>query len=803
MFLHILLCCVIIPFTQAQNISTGTWTATPYPDDIIKLNWSHAKQQQMEQISNAVITNPTAKGSPVTAGKNLVWPNHPFSAKQISSGLMVQFEKNELLTITGGFDSGHIRGLRLAMPGKAAWLGGGERATPLLRNGQRISLYNAPAYGYGEGQDQLNYSVPFVMTTAGYGLFFDNPSKGYIDFGKTTSQILEAAFESGSLDLYIIPGESPAEILRKYSLLTGRQPLPPRWAFGNFLSRFGYFSQQEAEDVVARMKADRFPVDAIIIDLFWFGDSIQHTLGNLDWHREKWPNPEKMITDFTKKNINTILITEPFTIEGTKEYKNSIPHLATDSVGKPYRLTEFYFGKGGLLDIFRKPTRNWFWQYYKKQTDIGVAGWWGDLGEPEHHPVEIRHNLSDFGVARKMKANEVHNFYGHVWSQMVFENWKKNYPEKRLFFLNRAGYAGSQRYSIFPWTGDVGRSWSGFRAQLPTLQSMSLSGVPYIHSDAGGFAMTDQEDPELYTRWLQFAAFSPVFRPHGSALGALTPPGTISLPSEPTFWDEKTKDIARHTITERYRLLPYNYTMAWEQLQFGKPLIRPMLFENSKDTNLLFATNQYMWGSAILVAPVLEAKATSRKLYLPSGNWYRYHDLSRIDGGQWIDEKTSLDKIPVFVKGGSFVPYWDKKEMGSTADFTPEDTVCIRYYPGVSTETFYFYDDNGTTPDADTKTGQFQLIEWTSNKTEEELHLKGLVKSLPGGTPRVFKIQIPMSGLKGFMKADANQNLNITINKKGFASQRISHSGYKDSWINLIWVSEKDGVDIRIKLVSK
>jgi oligosaccharide 4-alpha-D-glucosyltransferase len=788
---------------QAQTISTGQWTATPFPNDVIKLTWTHAKQKNKEQVSNAVIVKSLSAALPVTASKKTTWPNQSFTITGKGTGLDIQYSKAASISIAGGFDSGHIRGLRIQMPGNAPWLGGGERATPLIRNGQRISLYNAPAYGYGEGQDQLNYSVPFVMTTAGYGLFFDNPAKGYIDFGKTTEAILEAAFVSGSLDLYVIAGKSPAEILRKYSLLTGRQPLPPRWALGNFVSRFGYYSQQEAEDVVARMKADSIPMDAIIIDLFWFGDSIQHTLGNLDWNKPKWPEPEKMIEGFAKSNINTILITEPFTVEGTKEYKNSIPYLATDSSGKPYRLTAFYFGKGGVIDIFRKPARDWFWKYYKKQTDKGVAGWWGDLGEPEHHPTGVMHNLSDFGVKRKMSANEVHNFYGHVWSQMVYENWKKDYPDKRLFFLNRAGYAGSQRYSIFPWTGDVSRSWTGFRAQIPTLQSMSLSGVPYIHSDAGGFAMTDQADPELYTRWLQFAAFSPIFRPHGSALGHLTPAGTISLPSEPTFWDDKTKTRARNTIVERYRLLPYNYTLAWEHLQSGKPLMRPMLLEQGDDSNLLKATDQYMWGSALLVAPVLEPGAAKRTLYLPAGTWYRLYDLGRISGGQWVEEPTTMERIPVFVKGGSFLPYWDEQHISSTADYTATDTLTIRYYPGESKETFYYYDDDGKTPGAQSIAGQHTLMEWTSLQKDDTLHIRGNVKALAVNDKRVVKIQLPIGGLKAFIGAADTQKVKITLNNVSYTGRLTTGGTKKDAWMNLYWTTDRKGVDIKISIGAK
>ncbi len=764
-------CCIVL-VTTAQVITKGSWVATAYEHGIIKLSWKHAALKNTENISNAVMVKPVLPGQPVVAGTELSWPEHELKVNLKGNGITLKGGKLNIL-VKEGFDSSHIRGLRFDMPANGAWFGGGERATAMQRNRQRISLYNAPAYGYGEGQDQLNYSVPFIMTTAGYGLFFDNPAKGYIDFGKTKPGELEAAFESGNPNVYLIPGSTPAEILKKYSSLTGRQPLPPLWAMGNFVSRFGYRSQQQTQDVVKRMQADSFPMDALIIDLFWFGKTIQETLGNLDWDKEKWPEPEKMIDSFAKKNIKTILITEPFTVEGTKEYTASLPYLATDADGKPFGLTEFYFGKGGIIDLFKKSSRDWFWQFYKKQSDKGVAGWWGDLGEPEHHPAGVMHDLSDQGIKRKMAANEVHNIYGHYWSQMVYENWKKDYPTKRLFFLNRAGYAGSQRYSIFPWTGDVGRTWSGFRAQLPILQSMSLSGIPYIHSDAGGFAMTDTVNAELYTRWLQFAAFTPIFRPHGSALDDLTPDKTISLPSEPTFWDTQTKTIALKTIRERYRLLPYNYTLAWEQASMGKPLIRPMIFENLLDSNLLKATDQYMWGSSLLVAPVMFPGIQSQKVYLPAGNWYRWNNQSAIGGGQWIDEPVSISQIPVFVKGGAFIPTWEKQNIRHTEAYKQELLLTMTWFPGIGSDTSYVYMDDGDTPEAQRNEKQYRLMKWYSSQNGSSVKISG--QQAGGWEPsfQLVKLLIPVDGLNVLLGGSNIQRYRILVNGSDYLGGEI------------------------------
>ncbi|WP_315818070.1 TIM-barrel domain-containing protein [Paraflavitalea speifideaquila] len=408
---------------------------------------------------------------------------------------------------------------------------------------------------------------------------------------------MEAGFISGELTYYVVFGKNMDEILRNYTAITGRQPLPPRWALGNFVSRFGYRSEEQVQQMVKKMRNDRFPMDGLIFDLFWFGDDIKGTLGNLDWvNTTKWPNPKLMMENLkVKDNLKTVLITEPFILQSSKTFGEATPFLATDGAGKAYNFTDLYFGQGGLLDVFRKSAQDWIWKYYKKQVSNGVTGWWSDLGEPEKHPAEVMHNLKDYGVNRLMGADEVHNVYGHYWSKMLFEKYRDDYPSTRLFHLNRAGFAGSQRYGVFPWTGDVARSWSGLKSQFPVLLGMSASGLPYVHSDAGGFAMADQADGELYTRWLQFAAFTPIFRPHGRALEDYDK--TIkSIPSEPALWEEPAKSIVRNYINLRYELLPYNYTLGYEQAVLGKPLMRPLYYYNFGDGEAFKADEEYYWG---------------------------------------------------------------------------------------------------------------------------------------------------------------------------------------------------------------
>jgi oligosaccharide 4-alpha-D-glucosyltransferase len=476
------------------------------------------------------------------------------------------------------------------------------------------------------------------------------------------------------------------------------------------------------------MRQEKIPFDAVIFDLFWFGDSIKGTMGNLDWvNKSKWPNPKQLLQDLKKTNTHPILISEPFILKGTKSYPFAQPYLAKDSLGKPYELKDFYFGKGGLIDIFRKDAGDWLWKYhYQQQIANGVDGWWTDLGEPEKHPADLLHNLKDLGVNRMMKADEVHNLYGHYWNKMLFEKYATAFPNTRLFHLNRSGFSGSQRYSIFPWTGDVHRNWSGLRAQLPNILGTSMSGIPYIHSDAGGFAM-GEGDPELYLRWLQFALYTPIFRPHGTALYEVDP-NAFSYPSEPALADASVLDKVKSVVAQRYQMLPYNYTLAYRQAVYGEPLIKPLYYAYPDDTTAVNIGDEFLWGDAFLVAPVLEKGMKMRDIYLPKGNdWYALATNQIFDGyngyylnnnfNQVLAGKTRTRQylrnfdFPVFVKAGSFIPM--NKGLQANITETNKTVLEIQYYQSDQPSEYQLYLDDGVSKNA-IATKQFELIDFKS-----------------------------------------------------------------------------------------
>jgi len=673
----------------------GTVKITAYGDKIVEVKNLGLNDIGKKDSSVAVILKPETDYFPVVEDRNwLKW-------KTGNLGILVH--KNPVYTVFiynndtllaekyGYFERTDNPGLKFKISGNEHFYGLGERAVDTLR-GHRFQLFNRPQYGYEKGALNLNFSVPLVLSSKRYLLFFDNFEKGYVDLGMKNKNIMEWGAIGGIMKYFFIAGDDFNDIYAQYAKLTGTQPLPPLWALGNLQSRMGYRTQKEADSIVKLMKSANFPLDAIILDFYWFGDSIKGTMGRLDWYKPNWPHPDKMIESFKKSGVKTVLITEPYILDTLKNFAtgDSLGIFAVDSTGKTYINREFYFGNGALIDIFKPVARQWFWRQYQKEIKIGVAGWWGDLGEPESHPADLYHING--------KAFEVHNIYAHIWNKMLYDNYRKYYPGTRLFNLNRAGYAGSQRYSVFPWTGDVSRSWKGLQAQLPLMINMSLSGLPFIHSDAGGFAQGIKDD-ELYTRWLQMACFSPVLRPHGSG-----------IPSEPVFFNDTTQKTVRDFMKLRYSLLPYLYTASWKAHRDGKPLLRPLFFDFPSDTNTFAITGEYMWGDDFLVYPVVKQGQKQALIYLPPGVWYDWWTNSAFTGGKYVTVKLTMDKIPLFVKAGAFITM--VKPVENTGLYSTEQLKVMFYaLPKANEAMGVVYDDDGKTA-GNFENGNFELLEY-------------------------------------------------------------------------------------------
>ena len=580
-------------------------------------------------------------------------------------------------------------------------MGAGERVLGMNRRGHRLPLYNRAHYGYTTFSEQMNYSLPAIMSDKKYIVLFDNSAKGWIDIGKTKHDTLHFESVGGRAAFIVIAGFNYPTLIQNFVDLTGKQPLPARWVLGNHASRFGYKTQQQVLDTINRYQELAIPVDSVILDLYWFGKDVKGHMGNLSWDENAFPTPDKMIADLNSLGVKTTLISEPFVLTNSKRYEEAKQHnaLSKDMSGNKVKHYDFFFGHTALIDVFSHQGQQWFGSVYEALASQGVEGVWGDLGEPEVHPSDMLHDLSNSGIMAT--ADEVHNVYGHQWAQLVYQTLTKQYPTKRPFILMRSGFAGSQRYGLIPWTGDVSRSWGGLKPQVELSLQMSLFGLAYTHSDLGGFA-GDTYDKEMYIRWLQYGVFQPVYRPHAQD----------KVPSEPVFHDKQTQDIIRKFIELRYQLLPYNYTLAYENSMTGMPLMRPMFF-GSNDKSMLAIKDQFLWGDSFLIKPVTEPNISQVSVYAPKGNWFNYWTGEKLTGGQNIDIAVDINTLPILIKAGSIIP--SVAAVMSTELYNSEQLKLDFYFDEqLPNSQATMFEDDGKSANS-VKNKQFELLNFNAN----------------------------------------------------------------------------------------
>lgn len=700
--------------TLEIKTSDGQYLIKPYSDKIVE-NTFIPNGENWNFNSHAVVISPENVVFKIKETQNeLVFSSNGIAVSIVKSPFQITYfyKSKELVSEKNGYVN---RGTNSKEQPKEtvvfnldpseALYGAGARALGMNRRGNRLELYNQADYGYGTHSKKMNFSIPLVMSSKIYAVHFDNGAIGYLDLDSKKDNTLVYETISGRKTYQVIAGDSWADLTANYTVLTGRQPLIPRWALGNFSSRFGYHSQEEVNKTIDKFIKDKIPVDAIILDLYWFGKTVQGTMGNLDWDKENFSDPNKMIADLKSKGVKTILITEPFILTTSSKWHEAVDKkvLATDNLGNPFKY-DFYFGNTGLVDVFKPEGKTWFWNIYKGLINQGVGGWWGDLGEPEVFPSAA--------FTAQGTADEVHNVYGHNWAKLIRDGYKSDFPNVRPFILMRAGYSGSQSYGMIPWSGDVSRSWEGLQSQPEIALQMGMQGMGYMHSDLGGFA-GDYFDNELYVRWLQYGVFQPVYRPHAQE----------DVASEPVYKDIVTKAKAKKQIELRYQMLPYNYTLAFENNNKGLPLMRPLFFEEPTNEKLLNSCDSYLWGNDFLVTPITKAGVTNTTIYFPkNNNWYDFYTDVIQEGGTTAIINVLTDNIPVYVRGGAFVPMI--KTIQNTTKYSLSNFYLHFYYDEKTNSSFgKLYNDDGITSN-DFEKGAYEILNFTSNITSNVITVK-------------------------------------------------------------------------------
>ncbi|GBD93579.1 alpha-xylosidase [bacterium BMS3Abin05] len=596
----------------------------------------------------------------------------------------------------------------------------GEKSIPINRWGWRIIMENTAHYGYEGEAPTLNINIPFLLSPDGYGLYFDTPSVAVLDAGATSPNILTYSIDMGQLKFFVIAGESPAEILLNYTHLTGRQPLPPRWALGYIQSKYGYRSEAEARTIVSMFRQKEIPLDAIVLDLYWYGQP--RDMGNMTWNKAAWPTSAQMIADFRSRGVKTILIEEPYITTQSFQFSTADQnhYFGENENGQSIVIPNFWAGPAALLDFTNPVVQEWWWGLNKPLLDQGVAGLWTDLGEPEIQPSNMVFALGN--------RDYTHNIYNLLWAKSLFERFRRDYPNRRFFNLTRSGFAGMQKYSTFPWSGDVRKSFAGLQVQLPIMLGMGLSGVGYSLSDISGFE--GQTTQYLYLRWMEFGLFSPVMRVHSGGQSV-----------EPWVFGNDVEKIAKSLIRLRYQFLPYNYTLAYENYRSGMPLARALVLALPEDPNARNNQTEYFWGKDLLVAPVTTPFKSRQSVYFPEGEWINFWDDSVISGSKNITVDAAIDRIPVFVRRGAILP---TQGAAKSTEAVRQDSLILEVYSG-SSGAGRFYEDDGRS--LDYQNGQLAITQFKMKATSTLIQLtvntgEGTFKGQPQNRIYVSKFHL-------------------------------------------------------------
>src|SRR3954447_3071181 len=547
--------------------------------------------------------------------------------------------------------------LRKSLPIGEHIYGLGDKTGPLDRRGGTSVDWNTDAFGFAPSSDPIYKSIPFYIGVgeggASYGLFLDNSWRVGFDFGHRDAAAIEISAPDGPIDYYVITGPRIADVVRRYTDLTGKPPMSPLWALGYQQSRWGYQSDADVRGIAARLRSDRIPADVIWMDIDYQDRDRPFTVNT-----KAFPDLKKLNSDMGAKGIRLVAITDLHVAylpgQGYSPFDSGMAghHFVRKADGSLY-VAPVWPGLSVFPDFTRAATRQWWGGLYKDFIADGFSGFWNDMNEPavfetptKTMPLDNLHRIeSDDFAPRDATHSEIHNVFGMQNTRGTFEGMERLRPRGRAFAVSRASYAGGQRYAV-TWTGDNSSTWDHLRLCVEQLTNLGLSGFSYAGCDVGGFI--GGASPDLLTRWYEIAAFQPVFRNHSAHDAPRMEP-----------WVDGPEHLAirRRYIEERYRLMPYLYALADRNARTGDPIMRPTFYDYpdalhaSCDQSMSFTVGRDL----LVAAPPRPESPQPFDICLPAGGWYDYWTGLPVQGAK-LTENPKLDSVPVFVRAGTILP---------------------------------------------------------------------------------------------------------------------------------------------------
>jgi alpha-glucosidase/alpha-D-xyloside xylohydrolase len=534
----------------------------------------------------------------------------------------------------------------------------------------------------------MRVPVPWLISPAGWAIFVNRP-KGEFDLtGETGRYAPLKESPPTPLDVFVSVAAEPAELMKEYAGLTGFPVLPPLWTFGYQQSHRTLLSREHVFEMASNLRGKKLPTDVLIyLGTGWCPSGWNEWHGSFDFKKDVFPTPAKDIQELKAMNFKVIL----------------------HAVGNPERLHGSVREPPGHGDVHHVAE---YWKKHQEVFALGVDGWWPDASEVAED------------AARMARI------------QMYWEGPQVDRPNVRPYALHRTGYAGMQRYGGWLWSGDVNSTWATLAMHIPMALNTAVSGIPHWGYDIGGFYSTREWTGELFVRWFQFGAFTPLFRSHGRPSQTHLPWGwntgdfgtpeqegaerdpARGLPDVSELRNPRVEPIIRKYLELRYRMLPYIYSLARETHETGIPMMRPLWFHQANDPRSISVSDVFLWGRDLLVAPVTEKAATSRRLYLPPGAWYDFWTSAPANGGAEITRAVDLETIPVYVRAGTILPLGPVKQYTAEKSDAPLELVV---YPGAAGQ-FTLYSDDGVS--FDYEKGRFMKMRCVWNDATRQLSLE-------------------------------------------------------------------------------
>jgi alpha-glucosidase len=566
------------------------------------------------------------------------------------------------------------------------FIGLGEKTGPLDRRGNSYTHWNSDVPAYSTNQDPLYSSIPFYIGLHNkkqvYGIFLDNSYKSTINLGASTNEeYTSITVPQGELNYYFISGENVEDVIRNYTLLTGRAKLPPYWSLGYQQCRWSYYPEREVYRIANTFREKSIPCDAIYLDINYMDNYKVFTFSPKDF-----PTPTRMISTLRDSGFHVVCIIDPgLKVEkGYSAYEEGKKKglFVKYPNGKDYTGV-VWPGNSNFPDFTNPKTRQWWGAKFSFYTNIGIDGFWNDMNEPSAWGQSIPDMLEFDFDGHRTTMKEAHNVYGMEMARATYEGARKLMNGRRPLNITRATYAGGQRYSTI-WTGDNFATDEHMLLGCRLVNSLGISGFPFAGPDIGGFAGIPSR--ELITRWLSIGVFTPFMRNHSDQ----------SNPSrEPWVFGKEWEKIQRKFIEQRYQLLPYIYSAFYKATQTGLPVSRTLAIDYSFDDTIYNKEfeNEFLFGNNLLVCPV-SSQAKISNVYLPPGNWYKLSSDVFYKGGTTQMVESPLSDLPVFVKAGAFIP---KQNVIQYTGQRTDGVLYLHFYKGEENSSFIYYEDDGDT----------------------------------------------------------------------------------------------------------